>query len=99
MIAKLVMALLNIIGKIVSILLLPLDLAVTSLLPDLSGVMTSVSQYLRLPAQYMGWIFELVHIPAIVPTLIIAYWVFKYAVTGAVAGTKKVITLYRRFKM
>ena len=43
MIGKLIIALLNIISKVVGILLLPLDLAVTALLPDLSNVMTSIT--------------------------------------------------------
>lgn len=98
MIAKLILALLRVVGKVVGVLLLPLDAIVSALLPDVSGVLTSVTQYLALPAQYMSWIFSLVHIPNIVPTLIIGYWIFKYATIGAVAGTKKIITLYQRFK-
>ena len=99
MIAKLILALLNAIGKIVGILLLPLDLAVSALLPDLSSVMVSITTYLTMPSRFMSWTFSLLHVPNIVPTLLISYWIFKYAVTGAVAGVKKVITLYQRFKM
>lgn len=99
MIAKLITALLKLIGKVASLLLLPLDLVVNNLLPDVSHAVYNITQYLNLPAQYMGWIFQLFNVPTLALTLIIAYWVFKYAVTGAVAGTKKVITLYQRFKI
>ena len=99
MIGKLIVGLLNIISKVVGILLLPLDYAVTALLPDLSNVITSITNYLNLPLQIMGWVFELVHIPKICLQIIVAFWVFKYACTGAIAGTKKVITLYQRFKL
>ena len=99
MIGKLIIALLNIISKVVGILLLPLDLAVTALLPDLSNVMTSITNYLNLPLQVMGWVFSLVHIPSYCLQVIVMFWVFKYACTGAIAGTKKVITLYQRFKL
>lgn len=99
MIGKLILALLNLIGKIVSIILAPVDLLVSSMLPNISSVLVSITEYLSMPGRFMSWIFSLVHIPNIVPTLIIAYWVFKYGITTAIAGTKKVITLYRRFKM
>lgn len=99
MIAKLILALLKLIGKIASIILLPLDLLVNNLMPDVSYAVQSITSYLSLPAQYMGWVFQLLNVPTLALTLIIAYWVFKYAVTGAVAGTKKVITLYQRFKI
>lgn len=99
MIAKLILGLLNIIGRIVAIILSPIDLLVSSLLPDLSSVLVSIQTFLAMPGRFMSWIFSLLHVPNVVPTLIISYFVFKYAVVGAVAGTKLVITLYRRFKM
>lgn len=99
MIGKLILGLLNIISKIVSIILSPIDLLVSSMLPNVSSVLVSITTYLSLPARFMSWIFSLFHVPNIVPTLIIAYWVFKYGITTAISGTKKVITLYRRFKM
>lgn len=98
MVSKIIMGLLNIITKIVSIILLPLDSLVTALLPDLSSSISDITYYLNLPSQFMGWIFELFHVPSLALSLIIAYWVFKYAVVGATAGVKKVITLYQRFK-
>lgn len=98
MITKLIMAVLNLITKVVNILLLPLDLLVSSLLPDVSESVSHIVYYLNLPSQYMGWIFSLVNVPTLALVLIVAYWVFKYSVTGAVFGVKKVITLYQRFK-
>lgn len=99
MISKLIFALLKLIGKVASLLLLPLDLLVNNLLPDVSYAVYSITEYLNLPSQYMGWIFQLFNVPTLALTLIISYWVFKYAVTGAISGTKKIITLYQRFKI
>lgn len=98
MITKLIMGLLNLITKIVGIIMLPIDSIVMALIPDLGNTIQNISYYLNLPSQYMGWIFQLVNVPNAALALIISYWVFKYAVVGATAGVKKVITLYQRFK-
>ena len=99
MIGKLILALLKIISKIVGYLFLPIDSLLLLLIPDLSSYISSIVYYINLPAQYMGWVLELFHVPAAVPTMIIAYWIFKYAVIGAASGIKLVITLYQRFKL
>lgn len=99
MISKLIIALLNLIQRVVAIIMFPLDALVTALVPDLSDTINSISTYLMLPGQYMGWIFELLHVPQACLLMIISYWVFKYAIIGATAGIKTVITLYRRFKL
>lgn len=99
MIGKLIIALLKIISKIIGILLLPIDSLLLALIPDLSTYISNIVYYINLPAQYMGWIFELFHVPAAVPVLIVSYWIFKYAVIGAASGVKLVITLYQRFKL
>lgn len=99
MIAKLIIGLLNIITKIVGIIMYPLDAIVVALIPDVSQAITNITYYLNLPSQFMGWILELFHIPSYATSLIIGYWVFKYAVIGATKGIKTTITLYQRFKM
>lgn len=99
MITKIVMAFLTLITKVVGIIMGPIDVVVLALIPDLGNISDSIFYYMTLPSQYMGWIFELVHIPNQCLVLIISYWVFKYAVVGATAGVKKVISLYQRFKL
>lgn len=99
MIAKLLIGLLNLIAKVVGILLFPIDALLVSFLPDVSNVLTNITYYMNLPFQVMGWLFSLLHIPSACFTLIVSYWVFKYAITGAASGIKLAITLYQKFKL
>lgn len=99
MIGKLIVALLKIISKVIGIMLTPIDALLLALIPDLSTYISSIVYYINLPAQYMGWILELFHVPAAVPVMVVAYWVFKYAVVGVASGIKWTITLYQRFKL
>lgn len=98
MITKLIMALLNLITKVVGIIMAPIDGLVLALIPNLGNTIQSITYYLNLPSQIMGWVFRLVNVPNSALALIVSYWVFKYAVVGATSGVKKVITLYQRFK-
>lgn len=98
MVAKLLIGFLNLITKIVGIIMLPLDTLVVNLIPSVGNTIYNITNYLNMPSEYMGWVFSLLHVPALALDLIISYWVFKYAVIGATAGVKKVITLYQRFK-
>lgn len=100
MISAIINGFLNLIMKLTDILLAPINLIIVNLLPtQINDSLTKITEFMELPFKYMGWIFELVHIPTTALTLIIAYWVFKYAVVSSVAGVKKVITLYQRFKL
>lgn len=88
----------NVISKVASILLMPIDLILSSLLPDISYAIAYITEFMNLPFSIINWVFSLVHIPSIAIQLILSYWVFKYSVVGAIASTKYVITLYQRFK-
>lgn len=98
MVTKIIMAFLKIITKIVSIILLPIDLLISNFLPDVNYALNSITQFMNLPADVMGWVFSVLHVPTSALSLLLAYWVYKYAVVGATSGVKKVITLYQRFK-
>lgn len=100
MISKIINGILKLIMKLTDILFAPINLAITSLLPNnIQNALSSITQFMQLPFQFMGWIKELVHVPTLALELIIAYWVFKYAIVGSIAGVKRVITLYQRFKL
>lgn len=100
MIGKIINGILKLIMKLTDLLFMPINLAITQLLPSsVQNALTSINQYMQLPFQFMGWIKELVHIPTLALELIIAYWVFKYAIVASIAGVKRVITLYQRFKL
>lgn len=100
MIAKILNGFLKLIMKLTDILLSPINLAITTLLPSsVNQSLTSINQFMQLPFQFMGWVLELVHVPTLALELIVAYWVFKYAIVGSIAGVKRVITLYQRFKL
>lgn len=99
MIGKLLLALLKLITKIVGILVYPIDAVLLALIPDLSTYIDTIVYYINLPAQFMGWVLTLFNVPAAVPILIVSFYIFKYAVIGAVSGFKIVINLYQRFKL
>lgn len=93
-------AFLKLIKKLTDLLFFPINAIIVNLLPSsVSNAISSITQYMQLPFQYMGWVLELLHVPTFALTLIIAYWVFKYAIVSSIAGIKKVIILYQRFKL
>lgn len=98
MVAKIISAILKLIVKVASILLAPIDLAISGLFPDFSDVLIKITEYMSLPFQFMGWIFELVHIPSICLVMLVAGYTIKNAIVGGVASVKYAITLYQRFK-
>lgn len=98
MVSKLIYAILKLIVKVASILLLPLEAIVTGTFPDFSSALVKLTEYMSLPFSVMGWVFELVHIPSICISLIVGAFVYKYAILGTVRTVKYAITLYQRFK-
>lgn len=100
MVSALLNGLLKLITKITDILFFPINAIIVNLLPsEVAQSLTYITQFMQLPFQFMGWVLELVHVPSVALTLIIAYWVFKYAIVSSIAGVKKVIILYQRFKL
>lgn len=86
--------------KITDILFFPINAILVGLLPnDILSNITKITEFMNLPFQYIGWVFELVHIPSTALVMIVSYWVFKYGIVSSIAGVKKVITLYQRFKL
>lgn len=100
MVSAILNGFLKLIMKLTDILFFPINAIIVNLLPSsVSNALNSITQFMELPFQYIGWVFELVHVPTFALELIVAYWVFKYAIVSSVAGVKKVITLYQRFKL
>lgn len=98
MFGKVFLFIIKIITSLTTILVSPLDSLITTYLPDLSSVLSSITQFMNLPISIMGWVFDLVHIP---PTLIAVYvvaFIARYAIIGGSAGVKYIISLYQRLK-
>lgn len=99
MIKSIINGIFSLIITIVNIVFLPINLAIDTLLPDVSNVLISIQTFLYLPTNCIGWLISLLHIPPLALTLIISYWVFKYAIVGATSGVKYVISVYKNFKL
>ena len=99
MFAKLINVIFKAITYVANLLMAPIDAIIVSNFPNVASALSSVTQFMTLPFQFMSWILALVHVPTTAITLIISYWIFKYAIVTSIATTKYVITLYQRFKL
>lgn len=98
MFGKIFLFILKLITELTTIILSPLDSLISTYLPDLANVLTSITQFMNLPISVMGWVFELVHIPTTLVALFVVAFISKYAIITASAGVKYVLTLYQRLK-
>lgn len=99
MIKTIINGIFNLIISAVNLLFLPINLAIDTLLPDVSSVLVSIQEFMYLPLNTIGWLVSLLHIPALALNLIVVYWGFKYAIVSSIGGIKYVISVYKNFKL
>lgn len=76
MIGKILQGIMNLIISLVSLILLPIDALITSALPDLSNALNSISQFLNVALQSIGWVISLTGLSSNVISLIVIYYGF-----------------------
>lgn len=76
MIGKILQGIMNLIVSLVSLILLPIDALITSALPNLSNALNSVSSFLNIALQSIGWVISLTGLSSNVISLIVIYYGF-----------------------
>ena len=98
MINKLLMGIMKLIISLVSLLLTPIDNLITSALPDLSNVLNSVSGFLNLCTQSIGWVISLTGLSPNVISLIVLYFGFKLTAPLLFYMIKLALSWYDKLK-
>lgn len=98
MINKLLMGIMKLIISLVSLLLTPIDNLITSALPDLSNVLNSVSGFLNICTQSIGWVISLTGLSSNVISLIVLYFGFKLTAPLLFYMIKLALSWYDKLK-
>lgn len=98
MINKLLMGIMKLIISLVSLLLTPIDNLITSALPDLSNVLNSVSGFLTICTQSIGWVISLTGLSSNVISLIVLYFGFKLTAPLLFYMIKLALSWYDKLK-
>lgn len=98
MINKLLMGIFKLIIGLVSTILTPIDNLIATALPDLSGAIDSVSSFLNLATQSIGWVISLTGIPPLAINLIVLYYGFKLTAPMLFYMIKLALSWYNKLK-
>lgn len=98
MINKILMGILNLIMSLVSLLLRPIDLLISTALPDLSTGISAVGSFLNLIKQGLGWAIGCTGLSSECLSLIVLFFTFKLTVPLAVSTIKLAIKWYDKLK-
>lgn len=88
----------NLIIGLVSVILAPIDLVITNLLPDLSSALDAVAQFFAVVSGGLGWAVSLTGLSASAISLIVMYFVFKLTAPIAFYMIKLAISWFRSLK-
>ena len=98
MINKLLMGIFKLIIGLVSTILTPIDNLIDSALPSLSGALDSISAFLNICTQSIGWVISLSGIPPSAISLIVLYYGFKLTAPMLFYMIKLALSWYNKLK-
>ena len=98
MINAILTGIINIILFLVNLILLPIDALISTLLPDLSNALTSVSVMFDYALSYIGFAIDMTGLSDLAIGLIVSYWVFKLSAPLVVSTVKTALNWYRTLK-
>lgn len=98
MIQSLIKGIFDLVIFLVNVLLTPIDLVISSLLPDFSGFAVVLGQFFTYILQFIGYILDMLFIPRDVISLVCAYLIFKVTVSLFVYPVKLAIKWYNSLK-
>ena len=98
MINKLLMGIFKLIIGLVSTILTPIDNLISTALPDLSGALDSISAFLNICTQSIGWVISLTGIPPLAINLIVLYYGFKLTSPMLFYMIKLALSWYNKLK-
>jgi len=89
---------LNFVFLIVNLIMIPIDLLIAGLIPDLTDGFTHVANFLQLIFQSIGWAISVSGIPTFALNMIIALVIFKLTVPFPVWLIKLGLKWYKTLK-
>ena len=98
MINKILLGIIKLIVGLVSVILTPIDNLISSALPDLSNVLNSVSSFLNIATQSIGWVISLTGISNTVISIIVMYYGFKLTAPLLFYFIKLALSWYNKLK-
>lgn len=99
MINRILMGIIKLIIGLVSGLLAPIDSAITSLLPNVSNILSSVGGFLSVATRSIGWVISLTGISPTIISIIILYYGFKLTAPLAFYMIKLALAWYNKIKL
>lgn len=85
--------------NLVSLILTPIDLAISSALPGVSNALNMVSSFFTWLTDAVVWVWSWLGFSSIVTSLFVGYLVFKYTVPFAIHTVKLAIQWYDKLKI
>lgn len=98
MINALLKGIMSLIITLVSVILAPIDIAIQSVLPDLSNALTSVGNLFNLIGQSIGWGISVLGLSSETISLIVLYFTFKLTAPMLFYMIKLALTWYNKLK-
>lgn len=99
MINKILIGIFKVITKLISVLLAPINLLITNMLPDFNNMLTIVGNFFSQVGTYTGYILDSFLISNEVVSFLILYWVFKLTFPFLVYSIKLIIKWYDKLKV
>lgn len=98
MINAILTGIINLIISLVSLILLPIDALILSVLPDLSNAFTAIGSFLNIISSGIGWAVSLSGLSSATISLIVAYWTFTLTAPMLFYMIKLALAWYNRLK-
>ena len=98
MINAILKGIISLIISLVNVILLPIDTLITSALPNLSNALNSVSSFLNIALQSIGWVISLTGLSSNCISMIVLYFGFSLTAPMLFYLIKLALSWYNRLK-
>lgn len=99
MINKILIGIFKVITKLISVLLAPINLLITNMLPNFNSMLSIVGNFFSQVGTYTGYVLDSLLISNEVVSFLILYWVFKLTFPFLVYSIKLIIKWYDKLKV
>lgn len=99
MINAIITGIFSLIISLVNVIMLPIDTAIETLLPDLSSALSSIGSLLSLITQGLGWVISLSGLSSTALSLIVSYYIFKLTAPLTFYLVKSALAWYNKLKI
>lgn len=91
-------SILDFLSSVLSVILAPIDLFISALLPDLSSTFEAIYNFFEIMFSNIGFVIDLFAIPPFVISLIINLYIFKLTLPIQIYIFKLVLNWYNKIK-